>query len=85
MDKEEIKITMSLNEKSVLIVGGSSGIGLGVAEALLQEGAAVTIVGRTQEKLQRTDHWHRPQDRRGPCPGLNRTHPFRSIRKVKRK
>ena len=32
---------MSLNEKSVLIVGGSSGIGLGVAEALLQEGANV--------------------------------------------
>jgi len=49
MDKEEI--TMSLNEKSVLIVGGSSGVGLGVAEALLQEGATVTIVGRTQEKL----------------------------------
>jgi NAD(P)-dependent dehydrogenase (short-subunit alcohol dehydrogenase family) len=48
-DKEEI--TISLNEKSVLIVGGSSGIGLGVAEALLQEGATVTIVGRTQEKL----------------------------------
>ena len=42
---------MSLNEKSVLIVGGSSGIALGVAEALLQEGATVTIVGRTQEKL----------------------------------
>jgi NAD(P)-dependent dehydrogenase (short-subunit alcohol dehydrogenase family) len=42
---------MSLNEKCVLILGGSSGIGLGVAEALLQEGASVTIVGRTQEKL----------------------------------
>jgi NAD(P)-dependent dehydrogenase (short-subunit alcohol dehydrogenase family) len=42
---------MSLKEKSVLIVGGSSGIGLGVAEALLQEGATVTIVGRTEEKL----------------------------------
>jgi NAD(P)-dependent dehydrogenase (short-subunit alcohol dehydrogenase family) len=32
-------------------VGGSSGIGLGVAEAFLQEGATVTIVGRTEEKL----------------------------------
>jgi NAD(P)-dependent dehydrogenase (short-subunit alcohol dehydrogenase family) len=42
---------MSLNERSVLIVGGSSGIGLGVAEALLQEGATVTIVGRNPEKL----------------------------------
>jgi len=42
---------MSLNEKSVLIVGGSSGIGLGVAEALLREGASVIIVGRREEKL----------------------------------
>jgi NAD(P)-dependent dehydrogenase (short-subunit alcohol dehydrogenase family) len=44
-------IARSLNEQSVLIVGGSSGIGLGVAEALLQEGATVTLVGRTPEKL----------------------------------
>ncbi|HET6340192.1 MAG TPA: SDR family oxidoreductase [Polyangiales bacterium] len=42
---------MSLKEKSVFIVGGSSGIGLGVAEALLQDGAAVTLIGRSQEKL----------------------------------
>lgn len=42
---------MSLSERRVLIVGGSSGIGLGVAEALLQEGATVTIVGRNPEKL----------------------------------
>ena len=44
---------MSLKGKSVMIVGGSSGIGLGVAEALLQEGTTVTIVGRTEEKLRR--------------------------------
>lgn len=42
---------MSLHDQRVLIVGGSSGIGLGVAEALLQEGANVTIVGRSPEKL----------------------------------
>jgi len=42
---------MSINDQSVLIVGGSSGIGLGVAEELLREGAAVTIVGRAPEKL----------------------------------
>lgn len=42
---------MSLNEQRVLIVGGSSGIGFGVAEALLQDGASVTIVGRSPENL----------------------------------
>jgi len=42
---------MSLKEQSVVIVGGSSGIGLGVAEALLKEGATITLVGRSQEKL----------------------------------
>jgi NAD(P)-dependent dehydrogenase (short-subunit alcohol dehydrogenase family) len=42
---------MSLKDETVVIVGGSSGIGLGVAEALLQEGAIVTIVGRTEDKL----------------------------------
>jgi NAD(P)-dependent dehydrogenase (short-subunit alcohol dehydrogenase family) len=43
---------MSLSGKSVVIVGGSSGIGYGVAEALLQAGAEVTIVGRSAEKLE---------------------------------
>lgn len=42
---------MSLKDQSVLIVGGSSGIGLGVAEALLQDGASITLVGRSPEKL----------------------------------
>lgn len=42
---------MSLSECHIVIVGGSSGIGRGAAEALLGEGARVTIVGRSQEKL----------------------------------
>lgn len=42
---------MSLKQKIVVIVGGSSGIGPGVAQALLDEGAGVTIVGRTEEKI----------------------------------
>lgn len=42
---------MALHEQHVVVVGGSSGIGFGVAEALLREGASVTIVGRTEEKL----------------------------------
>jgi short-subunit dehydrogenase len=39
-------------QKQALIIGGSSGIGRAVAEILLSQGAAVTIVGRTLEKLQ---------------------------------
>lgn len=39
--------------KEALIVGGSSGIGLDAATLLLDAGAAVTIVGRNAEKLER--------------------------------
>lgn len=42
----------SLTGKKVVIVGGSSGIGLGVAAAALKSGADVVIVGRSREKLQ---------------------------------
>ena len=38
--------------KKVVIVGGSSGIGLGVAVSALQRGAEVVIVGRSPHKLQ---------------------------------
>jgi len=42
---------MSLREKHVIVAGGGSGIGLGVARAALAEGATVTLAGRTPEKL----------------------------------
>lgn len=42
----------SLVDKRVLVVGGSSGIGLAVADLCLAEGAAVTIASRSTEKLQ---------------------------------
>ncbi|MES0212965.1 SDR family oxidoreductase [Mesorhizobium sp. M0028] len=42
----------SLVDRKVIVVGGSSGIGLGVAEAALNSGATVVIVSRSQEKLQ---------------------------------
>lgn len=43
---------MSLEGKKVIIFGGSSGIGLGVARAALDEGADVFIVGRSSRRLQ---------------------------------
>ncbi|MFL5560815.1 MAG: SDR family oxidoreductase [Gemmatimonadaceae bacterium] len=36
----------------VVVIGGSSGIGLGVARAVLREGGRVTIVGRSLERLE---------------------------------
>jgi NAD(P)-dependent dehydrogenase (short-subunit alcohol dehydrogenase family) len=38
-------------EEHVLVVGGSSGMGRAVARRLLEAGAAVTIVGRSAERL----------------------------------
>lgn len=42
---------LSLKNKKVLIVGGSSGIGLGTAQMTAEAGANVTIVGRDQKRL----------------------------------
>jgi len=39
----------SLKDKIILITGGSKGIGYGVAEALLKEGARVAITSRSQK------------------------------------
>jgi NAD(P)-dependent dehydrogenase (short-subunit alcohol dehydrogenase family) len=42
---------MSLKDQTVVILGGSSGIGLATARAALAEGARVTITGRSRERL----------------------------------
>ncbi|KAF2206594.1 hypothetical protein CERZMDRAFT_115680 [Cercospora zeae-maydis SCOH1-5] len=41
-----------LHSRRVLVIGGTSGIGLCVAEAALEHGAIVTISGSTESKLQ---------------------------------
>ena len=43
---------MNLDNKQVVVFGGSSGIGLAIAKAVLDRGARVTIVGRSPERLE---------------------------------
>jgi NAD(P)-dependent dehydrogenase (short-subunit alcohol dehydrogenase family) len=42
---------MTIENQKVLIIGGSSGMGLAAAKAATAAGASVVIVGRTQDKL----------------------------------
>lgn len=42
-----------LRDKVAFITGGGSGINLGIAERFAEHGAAVVLMGRTQEKLDR--------------------------------
>lgn len=43
----------SFRNQSIVITGGSRGLGLALAERLVQEGALVTILARDEEELQR--------------------------------
>ncbi len=45
---------MNLNLKTILITGGTSGIGYEIAKQLLQRGNTVIVTGRDQEKLDAT-------------------------------
>ena len=47
---------MSFEGKTILVTGGGSGIGAGVAEELVGHGAQVTIIGRGAERLAETAH-----------------------------
>ena len=48
----EIGMDLNLRDRAVLVAGGSRGIGLGIAEVLLAEGAKVAIVARGAEELE---------------------------------
>lgn len=43
----------SLRDKKVVIIGGSSGIGLAVAKLIAAKGAKITIASRTKERLEK--------------------------------
>jgi NAD(P)-dependent dehydrogenase (short-subunit alcohol dehydrogenase family) len=45
-------VSVALEGRRAIVVGGGSGIGFGVAKRLGEDGAAVTIAGRTESKLQ---------------------------------
>ena len=42
---------MSLKDKTIVVTGGSRGLGLGLVEALVDQGARVTVVARDQAAL----------------------------------
>ncbi len=42
-----------LNNKHIVIIGGSSGIGLETARIVLTQGGKVTIASRSEEKLKK--------------------------------
>ena len=42
---------MNLNDQRIVIIGGTSGIGLATAQMLAEAGASVVIAGRQRERL----------------------------------
>ena len=42
---------MDLFEKSLVVIGGASGLGLSAARAFVEEGAKVVVAGRVRHSL----------------------------------
>jgi len=63
---------------TIVVIGGSSGIGLAVARRSLDDGATVVIAGRSQQRLDaaRADLDPADLDRAGPPAGRLSTHPL---------
>lgn len=52
---------MSMNGQKVVVTGGSSGIGLATAQALVERGAGVIIASRSPEKLEKAGRMLGPE------------------------
>ena len=55
----------TLSDKSIIVTGGGSGLGLAMAAAFASFGAKVTIAGRTRERLEAAAQEIRPAAREG--------------------
>lgn len=51
---DQVKYTQKLKGKKVLVIGGSSGIGFSVAEALVENGATVIVSSSNPSRVEQT-------------------------------
>jgi NAD(P)-dependent dehydrogenase (short-subunit alcohol dehydrogenase family) len=73
MSSPKYKFLNKLQGKRILIFGGTSGIGFGVAEGCFEHGASIIITGSNPDKLEKTVQ--RLKDSYGDLEGRVITHP----------